>query len=478
MKRFKYLLLFILSFNLITSCFSDDDIDDNPIATSEINEFIWTAMNQWYFWQGSVPDLADNRFSSNEEFSEYLESFTNPNELFNNLLFSEDRFSFIVDDFNALFNSLEGTTLTNGLEFGLGTINGSSDVFGIVRLVLPNSNASTQDIQRGDIFTEVNGIQLTESNFRELLFTGSDTYTLNILEISNNDLIDTSREVTLTKEVYTENPVFIANTIDTGTRKVGYLMYNRFTDEFDTELNNAFGQFLADGIEDLVLDLRYNPGGSVQSAIHLSSMITGQFTGQLLFRGVWNDKIQAQLSEEVLNRNFVDNLSSGAAINSLNLNRVFILAQQNTASASELVINSLTPYIDVIHIGGFTTGKNEFSTTLLDVPECNFIGGSGCGSFPNRNHTWAIQPLLGRNANADGFFEYTDGLIPNIFLDEDLANYGVLGDINEPLLARALQQVSISTSIESTEPQVTFNKIIASSNMETPLKDNMYISIE
>lgn len=476
MKRLKYLLLFILSFNLITSCFSDDDIDDTLSLTSEINEFVWSTMNQWYFWQSSIPDLSDTRFSNTQEFATYLNSFSSPNDLFNSLLFNEDDCSFIVEDFNPLIEFQQGISNTNGLEFTLGRVNGNSNLFGIVRLILPGSNASTQDIQRGDIFTEVNGVELTEANFRGLLFDGSDTFTLTIAEVSNGIITNTGETVTLTKEVYTENPVFIARTIDTGTRRVGYLMYNRFTNDFDSQLNAAFGQFIADGIEDLVLDLRYNPGGSVQSAIHLSSMITGQFNDDVLFRSTWNEEILALLSDDDLNTNFVNQLSNGDAINSLNLNRVFVLAQESTASASELVINSLESYINVIHIGNRTVGKNEFAATVfLDIPECNFVLNDNCNFSPNPEHTYAIQSILGRNANVNGFSDFTNGLVPDIILEEDIANFGVLGDITEPLLARALQEI---TSIPSTIPASTIplNDIITGSSTETIQRNNMYIT--
>ncbi len=482
MRFFKLLplySLFILSF----SCNNDDDsvtqtIDGVPVA----HEFIWRGMNLWYFWQDDVNDLQDDRFSTNSEFSSYLNQFSSPQDLFSGLQFHEDRFSFFIEDYNAFFAAQSGVSTSNGLEFGLARINGGSNLFGIVRYILPNSSASTQNIQRGDVFTTVNGVQLTDTNFNDLL-NGSDTYTLNIATITNNVISETGNTITLTKSTLTENPVFITNTLEVSGNRVGYLMYNRFTSDFDTQLNTAFGQLAADGVTDLVLDLRYNPGGSVQSAVYLASLITGQFNGELLLRSRWNDKWQERFSDEQLNRYFTNQLINGVSLNSLNLNRVFIIAQQSSASASELVINSLDPYIDVIHVGDVTRGKNEFSTTLIDVPDCNYILNSSCNQTPNTEHTYAIQPLLGRNENANGFSEYTDGLIPDVVFAENLSNYGVLGRADEPLLARVLRIIetgSLTTQV-NTAPVAQNNVFydeVYSSNLNTPMRDNMYIEFK
>ena len=86
------------------------------------------------------------------------------------------------------------------MEFGLIQFSGSSNVFGYVRYILPNSDASTKEIERGDLFTGVNGVTLTAENYQELLFGEDPTYTLNMADIQGNDVVPNGREVTLTKE--------------------------------------------------------------------------------------------------------------------------------------------------------------------------------------------------------------------------------------------------------------------------------------
>ncbi|MBN2869172.1 MAG: carboxyl-terminal protease, partial [Flavobacteriaceae bacterium] len=391
-----------LLFLALTSCFSD--IDDDPIADTEIKDFVWKGLNLWYYWQGtdSAPDLSDNRFATDTDYTNFLNSFDSPNQLFYSLLSNEDRFSWIVDDYFELNSALSGITKNNGMAFGLGLIDGGPNVFGYIQYVLPNTSAENQGIQRGDIFLTVNGTQLTESNYTNLLFSNNDTYTIGLAQIDTNDnLFLTGEDKTLTKQVYQENPIYIANTFDVDGIKVGYLMYNRFLSDYDNQLNDVFGYFASEGINELVLDMRYNPGGSVNSAVLLSSLIAGKPSTSLFSNPNTNLKVSASpnLNYILAPKNFVETIN-GNPINTLNLSKVYVLAQYSSASASELVINGLTPYIDVIHIGGETRGKNEFSITLYDNPDCAFLpSNTNCEGSINPNHTWAMQPLVGRNEN-------------------------------------------------------------------------------
>jgi C-terminal processing protease CtpA/Prc len=286
------------------------------------------------------------------------------------------------------------------------------------------------------------------------------------------------KEVTLTKqENLEENPVFIVKSFEVSGQKIGYFMYNGFTNEFDTELNEAFGQLKSEGVTDLVLDLRYNPGGSVNSSRLLSSMIYGPNTADLYIRQRWNDKIQSVFEDSDLEDYFADKLGNGTAINSLNLSRVYILTTRSTASASELVINGLDPYIDVITVGTATTGKNEFSLTMVDDPDregAPFIYTPSRQDQINPDNRWAIQPLVGRNENSAGFSDYTNGLAPDIVLEEDLENLGVLGEVNEPLLARAIQEITGVSAKMDFSVQMPV-KLHTSSKMFQPIKDNMIL---
>jgi len=483
MKKYVSLLLgFVL---ILTSCSKDGDLGvgpngpDNKNSAVVVQDFMWKAMNLWYFWQADVPDLADDRFSSDEEYTTFLESESDPENFFNNkLTYSEDRFSFLSDDYVKLTQNLSGISKSNGLEFGLFLYSDSNDIFGYVRYIIPNSDASNKDISRGELFTAVDGQTLNMDNYKDLLFGDNDTYTLDMADISGSNLTPNGKEVELTKEEgLVENPVFIVKSFDVNSQKIGYLMYNGFTNEFDQDLNDAIGQLAAEGVTDLVLDLRYNPGGSVNSSRLLSSMIYGKNTEDVFIRQRWNDKIQAAFSDSDLVDYFADNLGDGTPLNTLNLDRVYILTTGSTASASELVINGLDPYVDVITIGTTTTGKNEFSLTMVDDPDRSgapFIYTPSRTDKINPNDSWAIQPLVGRNENSAGFSDYTDGIAPDITLEEDLENLGVLGDINEPLLARAIQEITGVSAKRDFTVKMPVN-LFSSSKMFQPIRNNMIL---
>lgn len=468
----KYILLFLGISMLAVGCNNDDE---SPVSADiVVQNFMWRAMNQWYFWQGEVPNLADDRFTTQSEYEAFLAATPDPENFYNSIQFVEDRFSFSNEDYTALVNNLNGISKSNGLEFGLVKFADSEDVFGVVRYIIPNSDAASKDIERGDIFTRVDGTTITTSNFAELLFGNNDTYTLGLATIENNTITDSDEEVTLTKfEGLVEDPILVSTTLNVSGQQIGYLMYNGFNRNFNEELNDAFGQFVADGVTDLVLDMRYNPGGSVNTSRLLASMVYGTNTNDLYIRQRWNDKIQNQLSSEQLEDYFASTVN-GSPLNSLNLDRVYVIATNSSASASELVMNGLDPYVNVIHIGETTRGKNEFSITLVDDSENDYVYSSSREGRINPDNSWALQPLVGRNENANGFFDYTDGLAPDIELQEDLENLGVLGDVNEPLLARALQEITGASSKQSFSVEMPIHTM-TSSKMFTPMKDNMYL---
>ncbi|MGB6151287.1 MAG: S41 family peptidase [Pricia sp.] len=480
----------LLCLFLVASCVKEDDVyltktvEPDPDAGVELQDFMWKAMNFWYFWQGDVENLSDAKFPISEEgskiYTEFLASEEDPGKFFDDkLLFSEDRFSFYNDDYVELTQSLAGISRSNGMEFGLVRIPDSDQIIGYVRYILPDSDAATKTIDRGDIFTGVDGTRLNDANYRNLLFGSNNTYTLNMATIVDGMPEPNGEEVTLTKqENLQENPIFLDEIIETNGKKIGYLVYNGFTNEYDEQLNDVFERFKNAAVTDLVLDLRYNPGGSVNTARLLSSMIYGTDTKAVFLKARYNNKYQQILEDNGTDVKdyFAAKTGKGTSIHSLSLKKAYVLTTQASASASELVINGLAPYMEIVQIGEKTRGKNEFSVTMVDDRENNYLYSPKRIDKIASNNRWAIQPLLGRNENADGFSDYTAGLVPNIALREDLSNLGVLGDLSEPLLARAIQEITGTTTAKIDFSVALPMEAITSSKLETPLADHMYVT--
>ncbi len=463
-KSTGYLLLLILT---ITSC---TKIKVTPSQNLEVNNFIWKGLNSFYLWQNNVTDLADNRFLNSDSYQHFLNSEQNASQFFENLLYQRnviDKWSWIVEDYIALENSFQGTSLHNGIEFGLLLEKGSTtDVFGYVRYVLPNTDASTKNVKRGMLFNAINGTKLTINNYRTLLFSSNVDYIINLADYNNGNPITNGTSIALTKSEYTENPVFITKTINSGNKKIGYLMYNSFTTNFDDELNAAFLSLKNEGITDLIIDLRYNGGGSVRTAVYLASMITGQFTGELFAKKQWNDKINSVNLEEKFT-NQIDNGVVQENINSLSLDRIYFITTNNSASASELVINGLNPYIDVKTVGTKTHGKYVGSITLYDSP--NLYNKENI----NPNHTWAMQPIVLEIKNKLGD-KSIEGFIPDVELSEDYNNLGVLGEHSDPLLNRTITYITTGAKGKHDFRKSQFKEFY-NSKLAQPTSNNMYI---
>jgi C-terminal processing protease CtpA/Prc len=442
MKKIKILALGILASLTMVNC--SDDLDDviRPASNLEISQFIYRGLNFWSLYKADVPDLANDRFASDAELNDFLDDFDSPEATFDGLLSPNDRFSILRDDYIELENALSGIRRSTGMRFALfNDPSGNGNVFGLVRYVINNSPAQDAGVQRGMIFTGVDGVLLTENSDFSAIF-GQDAFTLNLADYDTTTELFTlnGTDITLNQIELTINPIHTARTLTVDGQQIGYLHYTGFTNEFDDQLNNAFAQFQADGVTDLILDLRYNGGGSIETANDLSSMITGQFNGELFIRQTYNED---RNPDNQFDRRFNANIGSGndgAGINSLGLTRVYVITTGSSASASELILSGLDPYIEVIQVGTTTSGKFEGSFLLYDSP--NFRRTDAI----NPNHRYVMLPLVLRSVNADGLTDYFDGFTPDIVIGEDFANLGELGVQGEPLLDAVIDEILFGRS--------------------------------
>ena len=411
-----------------------------------VKDFVWKGLNAYYLYQDEIADLADRRFNSDEELQTYLSSFTEYTSLFSSLLTSEDLKSSLLEDYSDVDIILPRTGFLNGMEFGIIEAPGSTEnVIGYVTHILPNSDAFSKNIMRGDFFNAANGTQLTQENFESILINGSNSLSLTMVDFDGTTATPNSNIVTLEKQNYAYDTVFLEKTFAIGTDKIAYLMFNNdFSHESINSLNEVFLKFKNQGVNELVLDLRYNiSGGSfAQNITDLASMITGQFTDEVFIKEQWNAKAQtwfeANQPDSLLTK-FPVKLNAFSNYNSLKLTTVYIILNGTNfsgASAIELLINSLSPYIEVQIIGTQTAGNNTGAMTLYNSEDYDF-------PLRNETHTVALQPVVLSFFNKDDQ-TYENGFIPDIILcpNEDVLDLGVLGDPSEAILDRVLRSIT------------------------------------
>ncbi|MBE6220572.1 MAG: hypothetical protein E7127_02900 [Rikenellaceae bacterium] len=272
-----------------------------------------------------------------------------------------------------------------------------------VEHVYPGSSAEKANIRRGDIISQVMGNDLTESNINDYWYNlqyGSLGATIEVKKLDGSSLEEAN--ISLSMGNYQENPVAFCGVVelpeavaDSG-KKIGYLSYLSFDADFDTELIEALEALKSEGITDLILDLRLNGGGSVNSSILLASSILGnKYEGQ----------IYATLKRHPNNKHGnseckIVSKAGSTVLPALDMPALWVIATGNTASASEMVIAGLRGLdVPVTVVGAQTEGKN----CGMDVME-KTIGQA----------TYSYAPITFLNYNAKDFTDYADGFEPDI----------------------------------------------------------------
>ncbi len=468
----KIILSICITLSLLTVSCIDDDV--TAPQDLEIQDFVWKSMNHWYFWQSDVPNLADAKDDNESDYFNFLRGFSDPEDLFENLKNqSLDDFSWYIDDVEAQLNSFRGISVSYGIELPrtvVRTSAGSDDVVIFVAYVVPNSPADNAGVERGDLIYSVNGVTLTTNNLSEInkIFTET-SISLGVANFENGVLTPKGDDVSLTAVEIVENPVHFSSVIERSGTKIGYLVYNGFRSTFHNELNDVFGTFASEGIDELVLDLRYNGGGSVLTSAYLASMIDGsQASGSDFAKLIYNEKRNAEngaifpfFNNATLFNKETSQSEGTVAINRLsNLSRLYVLTSDKTASASEMIINGLRPSLEVITVGTTTVGKNEGSITVVDAPATSnnqiYTNISGRTS----SHTVGMQPIVFQIFNSLDQSDYTNGFEPNIEVNEIdfTANILPFGDENEALLKAAIEAIEGSIT-KSLKPSVKVHAI-------------------
>lgn len=429
----------ILVIVALASCSNDEPVSENAY----VNKWILEQMDIYYLWNKEIPN-SPNKAEA-------------PDVFFESLLSNEDRFSWIQENYQELLNSLQGINKEAGYEFLLYRDNiNPENVLAQVVYVKTGSPAASTDLKRGDIITQINGVQITITNYTSLLDQISENHTIKYSRYNfATSVFEDKGTLSLTTTEFAENPNFLSQVYEIGGKKIGYYVYNFFasgpttnSDQYNAEMESVFSQFKAQGITDLIVDLRYNSGGAESATIRLASLIGKGVTSSDVFTiREYNDIIEAELSQDLLVKRFENKSQNVGSM--LSNNRVYILTRNRTASASELLINGLKPYMDVFIIGDTTVGKNVGSISLYK---------------PNDpKNTWGMQPIVVKSYNKLMQSDYSTGFIPNVANNDNSLVLLPLGDVEENLLSLAIAEITGVGGRKSLESRKTLGEVIGAS---------------
>ena len=367
--------------NEITNDYTVSVTDDCSVGN--INQWVYRSMQDYYLFADQVPVVNPLDYDS-------------PSDLVADLRFN------VVEPFSGIRDAVGQQLLFDeGKDFGFGYRWGRDENNDLRILnVAIDSPFGRAGVKRGDIFHSLGGIldeDLTDAQFFDFIGTDDDP---NVVEWGFLDGVSGELETFLAAKAEHE-----VNTVSfTGSYthpqfsgRTGYIVFNQFLNTSVEELDASINQLIDEDITELVLDLRYNGGGRVFVAERLAAQISGsRFTGEVLSRTRYNDTYSHLDSE----REYDD------AEPSLDLSRVIVLTTERTASASELVINALSPYLDVVTIGSPTTGKpfqsfardfcgmslNAMNSQLVNVADTSVAGGivTQCFAQDDRTRNYGI----------------------------------------------------------------------------------------
>ncbi|WP_421920756.1 S41 family peptidase [Marinifilum sp.] len=412
-KSFKFFFFLFTASFLLASC--DDDGTYNIVRNSNtIYASIDETMGEWYLWNEDLPNITPSSYSS-------------VNDYFEALLVSQDRWSYIAN-LDALLAYLEnGTYVGYGLAFKYDNNNELR-----VKLIFEESPLAAKGITRGWKLIEING---------KLVADISEDEVLNELDKSNSNFVfennlGEQKVIDASQQELDQNSVLSRKVIDYEGTKVAYLAFDSFLGSSEDELNEAFDHFKENQAKELVLDLRYNGGGSNYISNQLAGLITGNaFKGDVYSKTFHN----TSKSTEDFSEAFFDQPSAHG------FDRVFIITTERTASASEMVINGLKPYLGsdkVILIGSQTQGK-PVGMYVFEEPALNL----------------AIVPISFSITNANDEGNYFDGIQVDFEISDDLSHD--FGDPEESNLQAALQYID-----QDNFPAITAIKSLSTTERE------------
>lgn len=380
-----FLVIALIGFS---SCSKEEENNDAEI----INQEIYNLFKEVYFWYKQLPLNADPG------------SYNDPQNFIDAIKYDE------LDEFSAVMPQTEFEQyFSEGQSFGHGFLPGVDANLNIrVAFVYENTQMYQAGVRRSWIIKEINGSEVNTSNVFNLLGPSDQ-------QITNDFVFEapdgTEKEISLTKEVIELNTVIHNEIIEKEGLKIGYIVFQDFVSTAIEEIDSVFGYFLDNNIDELVLDLRYNGGGTNVVAEHITDWILGQqHAGEPFYSLRYNDKLQQLLDTtaniEVLDKGF-------------SLDRVVFITTRNTASASEMLLNGFKPYLTVKSVGSRTRGKPV-----------------GQNVFFLEEYNYAVLPITFKYVNANNVGDFFNGIPADIPANDDLSK--MFGNPEETSLQAAI----------------------------------------
>lgn len=393
MKHINKWFIFFFAIALF-ACEKDDIVIEKEIPQEPVEEKlslkqkVYEVMHEWYFWNDELPALDTNDFETAIDLLEAMKKKP------------LDKWSYIEkeEDYDNYFEKgqYEG--------YGFSMVFDKDEQLRVA-YVYQDSPFFRAGVGRSWIIKKING-QSIKSLLDEGSFDEAFNNSTNTFEFTDDNGNPITKSIT--KSTIGINSVLHKDVFKIDGTPVGYLVFNNFLQTSLPELQDAFSHFQQENIKELILDLRYNGGGRVNMAQYIATNILGA-------GGVGQDFIQFVYNKDKASEN--QTAKFGSPEYPLNLNRLIVITSKGTASASELVVNSLKPFMDVILIGDDTYGKPV-------------------GSFAIKYEGYAVSPISFKIVNQNGEGEYFDGIQANAYVTDDLAHD--FGDPEEARLKESL----------------------------------------
>lgn len=395
MKKIHQLLIvlivsIIIGSQFVTGCKKKND--DAFERNDTLMDITHQILDQWYFWIESVPEVNPGLYDTPEELLEAIRYYP------------KDKWSYITD--KTIFENYykEGKYVGLGLKFAFDAQNNLR-----VAYIFEDSPLAPLGVQRGWTVKKVNGKPIDVISDLNEEFGGGEAgidVQLQFEDTKGNtkDMVVTTREVTI-------NSLLYSRIYELEEGKTGYIFLQTFIEKTKSELDDVFADFKQKGVSDLVIDLRYNTGGDVSACEYFADLIAGKrFKDNIFFKTIHNAK--------QTDKNRADSLEERS--NSIEIDKAVFITSSLTASASELLINGLEPYLDVRTIGDYTYGK--------PVGMYSWIVGEK-----------VIVPVTFEALNSRDNGGYYNGIGPDYFCRDDLSY--LMGDSLETCLNSALYYI-------------------------------------